>query len=63
MNKDQLRKEMAENDFFPALTLIQDDDDGMYLMVLPNEEVYISYTPVKCIHAYGLAKNTIEYME
>lgn len=61
MDLDKLRKEMAEEDFFPAFTLIHKDDDGMYMMILPNDELIISYTPVKCYYAYGLVKNTIEF--
>lgn len=61
MSKDQMRKELAEDDFFPAFIIHKDDEDGMYLMLLPNKETCISYTPVRCVYAYGMSKNTIGF--
>jgi len=61
MNKDRMRKELAEDDFHPSFGLWRCEEDGMYMIGLRKEELCISYSPVKCIYAYGVSHNTIRF--
>lgn len=60
---NQMRRELVEGTFIPALSIYNDEDDGMYLMKISENETCISYTVVKCIYAYGLKKNTIAFKQ